>query len=234
MSNQLSPGEPRIIISTNKLSAISMYPSLTPRQQQFFHWVEDFVAERGMSPAFREIEDGLGYRSLAPVTAHLKTLKKAGYLTYDPKKSRSIQILRPSRRVPLLGAIAAHSLVTVFPDQEVELIDLTGLPKFSRLSRHEIGQHFGLRVRGDSMIQALIADGDVVVMRRTFSPMELKDGTIVAARVNEATTLKYFYRSGNLITLKPANSRYKPTTIDAAMEDVDVQGVCVAVLRGVV
>jgi repressor LexA len=212
-----------------------MQSSLTPRQQRFFYWVEDFIAERGMAPVYREIQDGLGYRSLAPVTAHLENLKERGYLTYDSGKARSIQILRPSRRVPLLGTIAAHSLVTIVPDHKVEFIDLSGLSKFSQLSRHELGQHFGLRVRGDSMIRALIADGDVVVMRHWVDSLDqLKDKTIVAARVNDATTLKYFYRQGSLMTLKPANPRYKPTTIDSALEEVEIQGVYVGVLRDLV
>ncbi len=212
-----------------------MYPpSLTPCQQEFFYWVEDFIADKGMAPVAREIEAGLGYRSPAPVTSHLKTLKAKGYLTYIPGKARSTQILRPSRRVPLLGVIAAHSLVTVFPDHEVELLDLSGLPKFAGLSRHELGLHFALKVRGDSMVGALIADGDVVILRRSESPADLKNGTIVAARVNQATTLKYFYRQGNLIMLKPANDRYQPTTIDADLEEVEVQGVYVGSLRGMI
>jgi repressor LexA len=84
------------------------------------------------------------------------------------------------------------------------------------------------------MVGALIADGDVVILRRSESPADLKNGTIVAARVNQATTLKYFYRQGNLIMLKPANDRYQPTTIDADLEEVEVQGVYVGSLRGMI
>lgn len=209
-----------------------MQSPLTLPQQRVLSWIEDFIAERGIPPVVREIQEGLGYQSPTPVMNHLKTLMHKGYITYELRKSRSIQILKPSRTIPILGTIAAHSLITVFPDAEVQWIDLSRLPQLASLSRHELGQHYALRVRGDSMVDALIADGDVVVLRPAPNPAEIKDGTIVAARVNEATTLKYFYRNGNLITLKPANSRYSENILDAAEEEVQIQGVFVGVLRG--
>ncbi|MBD1848462.1 transcriptional repressor LexA [Leptolyngbya sp. FACHB-711] len=211
-----------------------MQPRLTPAQERIFYWIEDYIAEHGIAPVAREIESGLKYSSPAPITGHLKALKASGYITYIPRKARSIQLLRPSRQIPLLGTIAAHSLVTIFPDEEVEMLNLSVLKKLSRLSRNELSQHFALRVRGDSMEGAMIADGDVVVMRWHNDPTEIKNGTIVAARVNETTTLKYLHRQGSRITLLPANKRYQPTTIDAEHEEVEIQGVYVGSVRGLI
>ncbi|WP_088894969.1 transcriptional repressor LexA [Leptolyngbya ohadii] len=211
-----------------------MPPRLTRHQRRLFHWIEDYIAEHGMAPLFDEMRDGLEYESKSSVSIHMKALKDKGYLTYIPRKARSTQILRPSRQVPLLGTIAAHSLVTIFPDEEVEMLNLAGLPKFAGLSRHEISQYFALRVRGDSMEGAMIADGDIVVMRWHNDPTEIKNGTIVAARVNETTTLKYLHREGSRIMLVPANDRYQPTTIDAEWEEVEIQGVYVGSVRGLI
>lgn len=211
-----------------------MSPRLTPAQERLFCWIEDYIAEHGMAPLFDEMKEGMGYGSKSTVTLHLENLKAKGYLTYIPKKARSVQLLRPSRQIPLLGTIAAHSLVTIFSDNEVELLNLSGLPRFSRLSRNELNQHFALRVRGDSMEGAMIADGDVVVMRWHNDPTEIKNGTIVAARVNETTTLKYLHRQGSRIMLIPANERYQPTTIDAEQEEVEIQGVYVGSVRGLI
>jgi len=210
-----------------------MRSPLSSPQQRVFDWIEDYIAQHTVSPSYREIQKGLGYRSPAPIEAHVKNLALKGFLSYVPKRSRSISILRSSRSIPLLGAISAHSLVETFPDTEVESLPLACLPKFSRLSKHELSQHFALRVRGDSMIGALIDDGDVVVLRQETDPRAVRNGTIVAARVQGATTLKYFYRQGRAITLKPANPRYEPTTIDEAAEEVHIQGVYVGLLRGV-
>ena len=128
----------------------------------------------------------------------------------------------PSEGVPILGSIAAGYLVEPFTDA-VERLDLSTvlLPD----------KTFALRVMGDSMIEEMIAEGDVVMMRPLSDPNLLKNGTIVAARVEgHGTTLKRFYRRGDRITLKPANSRYAP--IEAQADQVQVQGVLVGVWRG--
>ena len=185
-----------------------------------------------MAPSYQEITDGLSYASHSPVQLHLKTLMDKGFIVYKPRVARSIRLLKSSKAIPILGVIAAHSLVTVFPDAEVGYFDLSRLPKFSPLSRHQITQHFALRVSGDSMIGALIADGDIVILRRDFGASTLKNGTIVAAESHGSTTLKYFHRSGNQVTLTPANDRYPPKTLNA--KEVTIQGIYAAMGRDLV
>jgi repressor LexA len=207
---------------------------LTQPQQRVFTWIEDFTAQHGMSPTYREIQKGLGYRSLASVQLHIETLTAKRLISHAPRKSRSLKILRPSDGIPLVGTIAAHSLVENFSDQDVHHLELSCLPKLAHLSQHERSQHFALLVQGDSMSGALIDHGDLVVMRRESNPRAIRNGTIVAARQHGATTLKYLYRRGQQITLQPANPNYKPTVIETSTEEVDIQGVYVGLLRGLV
>jgi repressor LexA len=117
--------------------------------------------------------------------------------------------------------IAASSLVDVFPDSDVEYLDLAGISLKP--------SYFALKVRGDSMIDALIDSGDIVILKPVSDPKTLKNGTIVAARVEGQTTLKYFHRKGSKVTLQPANKAYEP--IDVPASQVDVQGALVHVWR---
>ncbi|WP_421659171.1 transcriptional repressor LexA [Leptothermofonsia sp. ETS-13] len=210
-----------------------MYSLLTPAQQQVFSWIEDYIAQHRIAPTHRDIQKGLQYRSPASIQSHIEALANKGFISHIPRKPRSIKILKSSREIPVLGSIAAHSLVEVFPDTEIEYLDLSFLPKFARLSQYELTQHFALRVRGDSMVGALIADGDIVVLRRESDPRAIRNGAIVAARVNGATTLKHYYRNGRQITLQPANPHYEPTVLNANSAEIEVQGVYINVaLRG--
>lgn len=124
--------------------------------------------------------------------------------------------------VPVLGAIAAGGLVEPFTDT-VEQLDLSGV--FCQPG------NFALRVMGDSMIEDLITEGDVVIMKPVPNPEQVKNGVIVAARVEGyGTTLKRFYRKGEHVTLKPANPNYAPIEVKA--RNVQVQGILVGVWRG--
>ncbi|XGV95785.1 MAG: transcriptional repressor LexA [Leptolyngbya sp. BL-A-14] len=211
-----------------------MQTPITPSQQRVFTWIEAFVAQHGMAPTYREIQKGLGYRSLASVQLHIDALTLKRLISHAPRKSRSLKILRPSDGIPLIGSIAAHSLVETFPDQNVQHLELSCLPKLAHLSQHERSQHFALQVRGDSMTGALIDHGDVVIMRRETNPRAIRNGTIVAARQNGTTTLKYLYRHGQQVTLQPANPAYEPTVVNTNAEALEIQGVYVGLLRGLV
>lgn len=211
-----------------------MQPPLTPSQQRVFSWIEAFIAQHGMAPTYREIQKGLGYRSLASVQLHIHALTERRLISHLPRKSRSLKVLRPSDGIPIMGAIAATSLVETFPDQDVQHLELSCLPKFANLSQHDRSQHFALQVRGDSMVGALIDHGDIVIMRRESNPRSIRNGTIIAARRNGTTTLKYLYRQGRQITLQPANPKYEPTVINTDIEELEIQGVYVGLLRGVV
>lgn len=194
---------------------------LTPVQQELYDWLVEYIRQHQHSPSIRQMMLAMKLKSPAPIQSRLEHLRKKGYISWQEGKARTLRILQSRQGVPILGAIAAGSMVEVFPDT-VERLDLNSLPLKP--------QDFALRVRGDSMIDALIGDGDVVIMRPVNDPDKLKDGTIVAARVESTTTLKYFYRSEDTITLKPANPNYSPMKF--AADSVDIQGHLVGVWRG--
>jgi repressor LexA len=197
---------------------------LTEVQQQLYDWLIDYIKQNQHSPSIRQMMRAMGLRSPAPIQSRLEHLRTKGYIDWTEGKARTIRILH-SQGVPILGAIAAGAVVESFTDAE-EQLDFSS--SFLRPG------DFALRVRGDSMIDALIDTGDVVIMRPIKDPKAVKNGTIVAARVegvqSEGTTLKYYHRKAHKVTLKPANPRYEPIEVHASQ--VDIQGILVAVWRG--
>jgi len=194
---------------------------LTEVQQQLFDWLVDYIKQNQHSPSIRQMMRAMGLKSPAPIQSRLEHLRAKGCIDWTEGRARTIRILRP-QGLPIVGAIAAGSVVESFSDA-VEQLDFT-----SSLLRPG---DYALRVRGDSMIEALIADGDVVIMRPVPDPKTIKNGTIVAARVNgDGQTLKYYNRKSNQVKLEPANPNYP--VIEAAATEVQVQGILVAVWRG--
>ena len=162
--------------------------ALTEVQQQLYDWLVEYIRENQHSPSIRQMMRAMGLKSPAPIQSRLEHLRNKGYIDWTEGKARTIRVLKPMG-IPILGAIAAGSVVESFTDT-VEQLDLS-----STLLRPG---DYALRVRGDSMIDALIDDGDVVIMRPIQDPQALKNGTIVAARVGEdGTTLKYYHRKGD-------------------------------------
>jgi len=196
---------------------------LTEAQQQLFDWLLEYIRQHRHSPSIRQMMQAMELKSPAPIQSRLEHLRAKGYISWTEGKARTIRILQADTQgVPILGAIAAGGLVEPFTDT-VDRLDLSNLLLQP--------QYFALRVTGDSMIEALIAPGDVVIMKPVADPKSLKNGTIVAALVEgRDTTLKYFHRRGNRITLKPGNSKYEP--IEVAASHVQVQGSLVGVWRG--
>jgi repressor LexA len=196
--------------------------ALTPAQQELYDWLVDYIRTSQHAPSIRQMMRAMKLRSPAPVQSRLEHLRNKGYIDWTEGKARTIRILGPaSKGIPVFGAIAAGGLVEPFTDT-VEHLDLSGL-------FYQTG-NFALRVTGDSMIEDLITEGDVVIMRPVPDPEQLKNGRIVAARVEgKGTTLKRYYRQGELVTLKPANAKYLP--IEAMANRVEVQGVLVGVWR---
>jgi repressor LexA len=198
--------------------------SLTEAQQQLYDWLAEYIQQHQHSPSIRQMMQAMQLKSPAPIQSRLEHLRTKGYIEWTEGKARTIRILQPPVRqgIPVLGAIAAGGLVEPFADA-VEQLDFSSLflpPKT-----------FALRVVGDSMIEDLITEGDVAIMRPVLEPDQLKNGTIVAARVDGyGTTLKRFYRRGDRVTLKPANPKYKP--IEVAAMQVQVQGALIGVWRG--
>lgn len=196
---------------------------LTEAQQQLYDWLADYIRQHQHSPSIRQMMQAMNLKSPAPVQSRLEHLRAKGYIDWTEGKARTIRILRPSSGgVPVLGAIAAGGLVEPFTES-VEQLDL------SYLCRQP--DYFALRVVGDSMIDAQIAEGDMVIMRPVPEPDGVKNGTIVAARVEGyGTTLKHFHRRGERVSLRPANSKYNPIEVQASQ--VQVQGILVGVWRG--
>jgi len=196
---------------------------LTQVQQELFDWLVEYIRQNQHSPSIRQMMQAMNLKSPAPVQSRLDHLQRKGYIDWNPGKARTIRILHPvSQGVPIWGEIAAGYLSEPVTDG-VEHLDLSGLLLQP--------QYFALRVTGDSMIEALITAGDVVIMKPVEDPKSLKDGTIVAAYVDgQGTTLKHYFRKGSRVTLKPANPSYEPIKLPAA--DVNVQGTLVGVWRG--
>lgn len=203
---------------------------LTQRQHDVLAFIEKTVSERGYPPSVREIGEGVGLASPSTVHGHLHTLQRLGYLRRDATKPRAIEVTadpasgttaerRPSRHVPLVGDVAAGT--GVLAQEQVE--ELLPLPA----DFCGEGELFMLRVRGDSMIDAGILDGDYVVARVQD---RVNDGDVVVAGIpGEEATVKTFTRSGATVTLIPSNPRLEPMELPAA--DVTVYGRVVTVLR---
>ena len=194
-------------------------PTLTKRQKQIYDFIKDKILNRGYGPTVREIGRAYGIRSPNGVMCHLKALEKKGLITREEHMSRAIaltdqpQLKRAS--LPLAGQIAAGTPVLAVED--MDRID------FAPLFQEE--DHFCLKVKGDSMIDDQIAEGDYAVIRRQRTA---RDGEIVAALVDGSdATLKRFYKEKNRFRLQPANSRMKPIY----SSDVEVLGVLIGVIR---
>ncbi|NMG08055.1 transcriptional repressor LexA [Brasilonema sp. UFV-L1] len=195
---------------------------LTEAQRELYEWLTEYIRVHQHSPSIRQMMQAMNLKSPAPIQSRLEHLRNKGYIEWSEGKARTIRILQALKQgVPILGTIAAGGLIEPFTEA-VENIDLANfsLPP----------QTYALRVTGDSMIEDSIVEGDLVFLRPVLEPDQLKNGTIVAARVDGiGTTLKRFYRLGDRITLKPANPKYNPIEMNAIQ--VQVQGSLVAIWR---
>ncbi|AFY45230.1 transcriptional repressor LexA [Nostoc sp. PCC 7107] len=196
---------------------------LTEAQQELYEWLAEYIRMHQHSPSIRQMMQGMNLKSPAPIQSRLEHLRNKGYIEWTEGKARTIRVLHPIKQgVPILGNIAAGGLIEPFTEA-VDYLD------FSNLSLPP--QTYALRVTGDSMIEDLIADGDLVFLLPVAEPNQLKNGTIVAARVDGyGSTLKRFYRNGDRVTLQPANQKYSPIEVSAMQ--VQVQGSLVGVWRG--
>ncbi|MFD0921863.1 transcriptional repressor LexA [Saccharopolyspora rosea] len=204
-------------------------PSALPlRQQRILAVIRDWVVEHGYSPSTRQIADAVGLRSASSVSKHLASLEDKGFLRRSATVSRPIDVRaflgrasrsdRDSVSVPVVGDIAAGAPIAA----EEHVDDVLALPR--ELTGR--GDVFGLRVRGDSMIDAAICDGDIVVVRQQH---EAHSGQIVAAMIDDEATVKVYRRRGGHVRLEPCNPAYEVIDGDEAV----VLGIVVSVLRSV-
>jgi repressor LexA len=204
--------------------------TLPPRQQRILVVIRDWVVRHGYSPSTRQIGDAVGLRSSSAVSKHLAVLEDKGFLRRSPTMSRPIDVrvflretttrepAEDSVAVPVVGDIAAGSPISA----EEHVDDILTLPR-GLTGR---GTVFGLRVRGDSMIDAAICDGDIVVVRQQS---EAYSGQIVAAMIDDEATVKVYRRRNGHVYLEPRNPDYDVIDGDRAV----VLGTVVSVLRSV-
>jgi repressor LexA len=204
--------------------------NLTERQRGILNFIESETQQRGYPPSVREIGEAVGLTSTSTVHAHLASLQRMGYLRRDPTKPRAIEVRydpgsgaagerRPARHIPLVGDVAAGT--DVLAQENVE--ELLPLPADFTGD----GPVFMVRVRGDSMIDAGILDGDYVVVRQGG---DVRKGDIVVAGIpGEEGTVKTFTRKGSKVVLLPANARLTPMEFDPS--EVTIYGKVVTVVR---
>jgi len=207
---------------------------LSARQARILDFIQKFIADYGYPPTVREIGEATNISSTSVVDYNLKALERLGLIRRDHEVSRGIDLLvDPIRqalgnlvRVPVLGVIAAGEPIPV-PDENTAYAD-----EVLELTRDILlgygDELYALRVQGNSMIDALVKDGDIVIMR----PQRMVENGEMAAiwlKERQETTLKRFYREGPMVRLQPANPTLKPIFVPA--QQVEVQGKVVAVLR---
>lgn len=200
-----------------------MGTNLTKRQRQILDFITEFIKENGFTPSYREIGDYFDLSSPATIYAHIENLKKKGFLKTQYNEARSIQLVKSevnwaqAIELPLAGLITAGE-----PIEAIEEHETIAVPSDFVTDNFN---SYVLRVKGESMIEDGILNGDYVIIERNPSP---KNGDVVVALLNNAfATLKKFYRESNRIRLQPANSSMKPIYI----KDPLIQGVVKGIIR---
>lgn len=203
-------------------------PGISETRENIFKFIQSFLSERGYAPTVRDIVKGCNLSSTAVVQHHLNVLEKQGYLHRDPQVVRSIQLMEKDIiEVPLLGTIAAGEPIPV-PDSETWTAVAEETLKLTPDIVQKRNNIYALRVKGISMLDAFITDGDIVIMEATQTA---EDGEMVAVWLKDEkeVTLKRIYRESDRVRLQPANQEIQP--IYARPENVEVQGRIITVLR---
>ena len=198
--------------------------NLTQAQNELYGWIKNYMRDFQHSPSIRQMMEAMGLKSPAPIQSRLKHLQEKGYISWQEGKARTLQIVDEIfEGIPIMGSIAAGGLIEAFSDVN-ETLNITDICNKKNV--------FALTVNGDSMIDACIAHGDMVLMEPVKEMSSVRNGTIVSALVpGLGTTLKYFFRTGNEIKLEAANNNYDPILVSS--ERIILQGKLLAVWRKV-
>ena len=188
---------------------------MTPKQLEVLQYVEDYSVKNGFSPTLQEVADHLRVTKVT-VLSHLRQLEKARHIKRSYYRRRAIEVLTPTRRLQVTGKIAAGKPLEAIAHPGE--LDVLGVLKEGK-------EYFALEVRGDSMIEDHIRDGDYVIVERR--PLAHNGETVVALLENGEATLKRFYREKDRIRLQPANASLSPILLDR----VEIQGVVVGIFR---
>ena len=196
--------------------------NLTQAQNELYGWIKDYMKNFQHSPSIRQMMQAMGLKSPAPIQSRLKHLQEKGYISWQEGKARTMQIVDEFvEGVPIMGSVAAGGLIETFSDIQ-ENLDISDIFKKKNI--------FALTVNGDSMIDACIAHGDMVLMEPILDSYLIKNGDIVSAMVpGLGTTLKYFFKRGDKISLEAANPNYEPIVLEKG--DFSIQGKLLAVWR---
>ena len=195
---------------------------LTEAQNELYGWIKNYLKDFQHSPSIRQMMQAMGLKSPAPIQSRLKHLQEKGYISWQEGKARTLQIVDElTDGIPVMGSVAAGGLIETYSDVN-EKLDISDV-----LKKKDV---FALTVNGDSMIDACIADGDMVLMEPIKDSHYLRNGTIVSAMVpGVGTTLKYFVKKDNKIFLEAANPAYEPIVLN--LDEVIFQGKLLAVWR---
>ncbi len=198
--------------------------NLTQPQNELYQWIRNYIKEFQHSPSIRQMMNAMGLKSPAPIQSRLKHLQEKGYISWQEGKARTLKLIDEiSQGVPIMGSVAAGGLIETYSDIKDNL-DVSDV-----MNKKNV---FALTVNGDSMIDACIADGDMVLLEPIKDAINLRNGTIVSAMVpGLGTTLKYFFKRGGKIFLEAANPAYEP--IELNLGEVIIQGKLLAVWRKV-
>ncbi|ABM72630.1 SOS function regulatory protein, LexA repressor [Prochlorococcus marinus str. MIT 9515] len=196
--------------------------NLTDAQNELYEWIKEYMKDFQHSPSIRQMMQAMGLKSPAPIQSRLKHLQEKGYISWQEGKARTLQLIdEVIEGIPVMGSVAAGGLIETYSDVN-ENLDISEVLKKKNV--------FALTVNGDSMIDACIADGDMVLMEPIIDSNSLRNGTIVSAMVpGLGTTLKYFSKRGAKIFLEAANPAYEP--IELNLDQVVFQGKLLAVWR---
>ena len=196
--------------------------NLTDAQNELYGWIKNYMRDFQHSPSIRQMMQAMGLKSPAPIQSRLKHLQEKGYISRQEGKARTMQIVEEiTGGVPIMGSVAAGGLINTFSDVQ-ENLDISDV-----LNKKNV---FALTVNGDSMIDACIAHGDMVLMEPITDSYSLRNGSIVSAMVpGLGTTLKYFFKREGKIFLEAANPSYEP--IELNLGEAVFQGKLLAVWR---
>lgn len=199
-------------------------PKLTEKQRAVLDYIESLIVERGHPPTIREIGRRFGIRSTNGVRTHISALIKKGYLKKQQFISRGLELTRTLAsavgRVPLVGSVPAGQPIDAAENIEGEIaLDVSFVPK---------GETFSLTVTGDSMLNAGILDGDVVIVKKQAVADK---GDIVVAVINGEATVKRYFPENGQIRLQPENERFDPILVDSRAGDFRIAGKVVGLLR---
>ena len=196
--------------------------NLTDAQNELYEWIRNYVKDFQHSPSIRQMMNAMGLKSPAPIQSRLKHLQEKGFISWQEGKARTLQLVEEVfEGIPVKGSVAAGGLIESFSDVQ-ENLDISDV-----LKKKDV---FALTVNGDSMQDACITDGDMVLMEPIKDSISIKNGTIVSAMVpGSGTTLKYFFKRGEKIFLEAANPAYDP--IELNLDEVAFQGKLLAVWR---